>query len=82
MTTITVLRRLRCDQLEAVIARYRDPTGRARYGVFFHRLPGSALAPEHPLLADDELAAVAGLARLAARVIATLVAADPPTTSH
>lgn len=82
MTSITILRRLRCDHLEAVIASFTNPDGEIRYGVFFHRLASGDIPPTQPLFDPLELPNVANLARLAARVIESLGPDSIGPTTH
>jgi hypothetical protein len=78
---ITILRRLRHDDWEAVIARCHDAEPQLSLGVYFRRLPGSPTPTSHPLCAVHELVGIAHLAHWAAKVMAGLSADTPEATA-
>lgn len=65
MIRLTLVRRIRCGNLEAVIARMPLPAGQARYGVFFRRIAEPTNGLDTGLIDYGDLLTVAKLARMA-----------------
>jgi hypothetical protein len=62
---LTLIRRIRAGNLEAVVAKTDAAAGSVRYGVFFRRVPEPKDGIDNVLFEYSELLTVAKLARMA-----------------
>lgn len=73
----TIIRRIRCGHLEAVIGSVAMDANHPRYGVFFQRTASSGPIRDCPLFVFGELLTLSKLAQLAHGALIPLIASDP-----
>ncbi|MEK6703199.1 MAG: hypothetical protein AABZ53_13115 [Planctomycetota bacterium] len=76
MQKATLLRRIRCGNLEAIVASITLSDGQARYGAFFQRVPRSDDAVSNVLFDFGELLTLGKLARLAHAAMQSILYPD------
>lgn len=74
MIKATMLRRIRCGNIEAIVTSVALPEGQARYGVFFQRSPQADSAANSPFFDFGDLLTISKLARLAHSTLQTVIA--------
>lgn len=78
-TAATIIRRIRCGHLEAIIGSVAMDANTPRYGVFFQRTADAGPLRSSPLFVFGELLTLAKLAQLAhAALIPLITESSPP----